>query len=78
MALSLLRIDWSVVIAVASSCCLLKTEDGVGGAFRMTNRSVMNKDIHSIAVIVGSAYVGGKKSTVFNIWSAFDLLMKHM
>ena len=77
MAVSLPRMDWSVLIAVASSHWLLKTGDGVGGAFRTANRSIMIKDNRSVAVIVGSAHVVGKKSTVFDIRSFLVALMKH-
>ena len=71
------RIDCNVEIASASSCWLLKTGDGVGGDFRMDNRSDMIKHNVSIAVIVGLTHVVGKKSPVLDDWSAFDLLMKH-
>ena len=77
VAMSLPRMDWSVLIAVASSHWLLKTGDGVGGAFRTANRSIMIKDNRSVPVIIGSAHVVGKKSIVFNTRSFFDLLMKH-
>ena len=77
MVLFLPSIDWSVVIEVANYCWLLKTGDGVGGDFRTANKSVMTKDNLSVAVIVGSAHVVGKESTVFKIRSAFDSLMKY-
>ena len=75
--MSLPRIYLRVVIAVANSCWLLKIGDGVGGAFRTSKRSVMINHNLSAADIVGSAHVIGKKSTVFDIRSALDFLMKH-
>ena len=53
-------------MAVANSCWLLKIGDGVGDAFSTAKRSVMINDNRSAAVIVGSAHVLGKKSTVFD------------
>ena len=73
------RMDWSVVIALARSCWLLKIgEGGGGGAFSTANRSVIINNKRSVAVIVGSAHVVGKKSTVFDTCSFFDSLIKHM
>ena len=69
--------DTSVVIAVANSCWLLKTGDGVGSDFRTANKSVMIKNNLSVAVIVESAHMIGKKSAVFDVQRVFDSLMKH-
>ena len=71
------RMDWSVVIALARSCWLLNTGEGGGGAFNTANRSVIINDKRSVAVIVGSVHVVGKKSTVFDTRSFFDSLIKH-
>ena len=71
------RMDWSVVIALARSRWLLKTGEGGGGTFSTANRSVIINDNRSVAVIVGSAHVVGKKSTVFDTRSFFDPLIKH-
>ena len=57
--------------------CYFKLEDGIGGTFRTSKRSVMINDKRSVADIVESAHVVGKKSTVFQMRSAFDSLMKH-
>ena len=65
-------------MAVAKSRWLLKIGHGIGGAFRTSNRSVMINDNRSVAVIVGSAHVDGKKSTVLEIRTAFVSLMKHL
>ena len=71
------RMDWSVVITLARSRWLLKTGEGGGGAFSTANRSIIIKDNRSVAVIVGSTHVVGKKSTVFDTRSFFDSLIKH-
>ena len=71
------KMDWSVVIALARSRWLLKTGEGGGGAFNTANRSVIINDKRSVAVIVGSAHVVGKKSTVFDTRSFFVAFMKH-
>ena len=65
-------------MAVAKSRWLLKMGDGIGGSFRTSNRSVMINDNRSVAVIVGSAHVVWKKSTVLEIRTAFVSLMKHL
>ena len=69
MVVSLTRIYYSVVIAVATSCWLLKTGGDVGSgfSFRTDNRSSMIIAIFSVAVIVGSAHMEGKMSTVLNV-----------
>ena len=64
-------------MAVAKSRWLLKIGEGVGGAFSTSNRSVMINNNRSVAVIVGSAHVVGKKSTVLEMRTAFVPLMKH-
>ena len=71
------RMDWSVVIALARSHWLLKTGEGGGGAFSTANRSVIINNKRSVAVLVGSAHMMGKKSTVLDTRSFFDLLIKH-
>ena len=64
-------------MAVANSCWLLKMGEEIGGAFSTSSRSVMINDNRSVAVIVGSAHVVGKKSTVLEMRTAFVSLMKH-
>ena len=67
LVLSLIKINCIVVIAVASSHLLFKTEDMIGGNFRTDNRSDMIIDNVSMVVIVRSAYVMWGKSTVLDV-----------
>ena len=60
---------------MASSLWWLKTKEIFGGVCSTVNRSAMIIDYVSIAVIVGSAQVVGKKSTVFDVRNAFVSLM---
>ena len=60
---------------MASSLWWLKTREVFGGACRTAKRSAMIIDDVSVAVIVGSAQVVGKKSTVFDVYNALLSLM---
>ena len=62
-------------MAVAKSFSLLTTGDVFGGVYRTANRSTMIMDNVSVAVIVGSAQVVGKKSIIFDVCNAFVSLM---
>ena len=62
-------------MTVANSRWLMKIVDGVGSGFRTSKISIMTNGNCSAAVIVGKAHVVEKKSTVFDIRSALDLLI---
>ena len=55
----------------------MKIGDVFGGVCRTANRSAMITYNVSVAIIVVSAQVVGKKSTVFDVLNAFVSLMKH-